>query len=75
MNRILVGVVGGIVLGLSAAMVVRIALISNHNTDSVYGSFPSEVGDRFVHFEDGTYVRLPFDVKLNRVSISGVGTL
>ena len=22
-----------------------------------------------MHFEDGTYVRLPFDVKLNRVSI------
>ena len=33
--------------------------------DGVYiGSFPSDPGDRFLHFKDGTYVPLPSDVTI-----------
>ena len=31
------------------------------------GVFPSEVGDRFLHFRDGTYVPLPLDVTIVHV--------
>ncbi len=39
-------------------------------SDSGIGSFPSKVGDRYVHFNDGSYVPLPDDVRVFDVGYS-----
>ena len=59
-------ITGGIVMDPEPA--AQRGQASQDASDSGIGTFPSKRGDRYVHFEDGTYVQLPDDVRLFRVS-------